>query len=158
MNQPTAAALLKPVWTETLTKEQILQKWLDAKKVLDDAKDLEMQMRNAVVAAFPFTEGAKEGTHRVDLANGWQLKVVLKQNYNLNKDTDKALTAYENAGATDVEKALRADLTERLVKWKPTLSISEYRNLDAAALKALEPVLTITDGSPALELIEPKTK
>lgn len=159
MNTPTAAALLQPVWPKMEPKDVALQQWLDAKKALDAAKELEMQYRNAVVAAFPFDEDKKEGTQNLDLANGFKLKVVKKQNYNLSSEgTDDILTAYENAAGTPEEHGRRKLITERLVKWKPELSITEYREADAELLKMLESVLTITDGSPALTLVEPKGK
>lgn len=162
MTTPNASALVQKPWgmPAEKTPSELLQEWLNAKNAMDAAKNLEMELRKQVVAAFPFPAGAKEGTHRIDLNAGYQLKVVLKQNYNLdnkNGATDKALAAWEEAGKTDVEKALRSAIADRLVKWKPELSITEYRLLDAAALAALQPVLTITDGSPALELVEPKT-
>lgn len=151
----TAAAVLRPVWTEEKTKEQKLQEWLDAAVMLKAAKDLEMLLRKAVVTAFPFDIDVKEGTQRIPLANGYELKVVKKQNYNLNNKegaTDKALTLFEQSSP---EAAFIAD---RLVKWSPELSITEYRLLTPAQLKYFENVLTITDGAPALELVEPKAK
>lgn len=162
MNTPTAAALLQQGWgAPPMTKEQILQAWVDSESALKSAKESEMALRKQVVELFPELAEKKEGTAYAPLANGWQLKVVKKQNYNLNDKNgacDAALLAYENAAGTPEEHGRRKLITERLVSWKPSLSIKEYRDADAELLKALEPVLTITDGAPALELVEPKKK
>lgn len=153
MNAPTVATLTQPEWQKPETKEAKLQRWLAAKDLLDKAKDAEMEARKAVVAAYPFDAGKKEGTQRLDLANGWQLKVVLKQNYKLDKDaTDAALDKIEASGPEG------KFIGERLVKWSPDLSLSEYRVLPPALKTIIDGVLTITDGSPTLELVEPKVK
>ncbi len=167
MNTPTAAALVQPVWnmpvelTPEQKREQALQKWLDSKKALDAAKAAELEYRNAVVAAFPIPAGKKEGTVNIPLNNGYGLKVVLKQNYNINQaDIDKALDEIEQVSAEG------KFIAERLVKFKADLSISEYRPLcdenataDQKRIKMLiDSVLTITDGTPTLELKEPKAK
>lgn len=152
---PNASALLNPWPAAPLTKEQKLQKWIDAKKALDAAKDLEMQAREAVVEAFPFDADKEEGTQNLPLANGWKLKVVKKLNYNLdNTDdkVDKALSAIEKLGPEGVF------IAERLVKWKPDLSISEYRKLAPKFQNIIDSVLTKKPGAPSLELIDPNAK
>ena len=157
MTNPTAATLLQPGWgAPPKTKEQTMQEWIDAEKALKAAKDTEMELRKKVISLFPDLEAKEEGTVYTDLANGWRLKAVKKQNYNLKGDIEKALNNYENAAGTPEEKGRREVITERLVKWKPELSISEYREADKELLKVLESVLTITPGSPALELVAPK--
>jgi len=160
MNMPTAAVLLNQGWgAPPMSKEQVLQAWVESSTALTAAKDAEMILRKQVVTLFPELDAKKEGTAYAPLANGWQLKVVKKQNYNLtdkNGATDKALEAYENAAGSPEEYGKRKLITERLVSWKPALSIKEYREADDELLKALEGVLTITDGAPALELVEPK--
>lgn len=142
---------MQPVWPVAKTKEQVLQAWLDASNALTAAKAVEADLRTQVVAMYPFE--ADEGTERIPLNNGYELKVVKKLNYTLNnKDdaTDKALTKLEAMGERG---KLIAD---RLVSWKPTLSISEYRELSAAERGIIDEVLTIKPGLPTLELIEPK--
>lgn len=149
----TAAALLSQQWEQPKTKEEILQDWLDAKEILDVAKNAEMEARKAVVAAFPIPSEKKEGTVNVPLANGWKLKVVLKQNYSLDKEaTDEALDELEKSGEQGKFVA------DRLVSWSPSLSISEYRLLTDEHKKIIDKVLTIKDGSPTVELVDPKGK
>jgi len=167
MNMPTAAALVAPVWNMPVTltpeqkREQELGKWLAAKAALDAAKAAEIKARKAVIAAFPLPADKKEGTVNVPLNNGYSLKVVLKQNYNIDQDNvDAALDAIEQSGPDG------KFIVDRLVKFKGELSISEYRLLadenataeQKAIKKLIDGVLTITDGTPTLELKEPKGK
>jgi hypothetical protein len=152
--QPNAAALLQQPWpAQPLTKEQKLQAWIDAQRALYAAAEAEMAARKEVVAAFPFDADKDEGTQNIDLANGWKLKVVKKLNYTLNNKedaTDRALEKLEKLGAEGVFVA------ERLVKWKPELSISEYRKLTDQYKSIIDAVLTTSPGAPSLSLIEPK--
>ena len=167
MNTPTAAALVKPVWetspvkTPEQIREETLQTWLDCQRVAKEAIERERAARAAVVAAFPIPAGKKEGTVNIPLNNGYGLKVVLKQNYNIDQsNVDAALEAIEALGAEG------QFIAERLVKFKADLSLTEYRMLaDDNATKAqkeikklIDGVLTITDGTPTLELKEPKAK
>jgi hypothetical protein len=136
-----------------------LAAWNEVSVELERIKALEAHMRAANVSKF-FPEG-EEGTMHHDLGNGYDLKVVKKLNYKLaTKDEalDKALDGVEKMG----EKGKL--IAERLVKFDPRLSVSEYRALDtkdkteAAIKKLIDSVLTITPGSPQLEIIAPKTK
>lgn len=147
------AAITQPVWQKPESKEQKLQRWLDAQAALAQAKEVENAARKEVVAAYPFDHDKKEGTQTIELANGYKLKVVLKQNYNLDKDaTDEALDTLEKIGEDG------KFIAERLVKWKPDLSLTEYRLLKPEHKAVIDKVLTITEGTPALELVEPKAK
>lgn len=151
MTTPQAAAILRPEWPKTPTREQTLQAWLDAKNALDAAKATEMELRSKVIEGFNFDPKKAAGTEYADLANGWRLKAVKKQNYNLDKDkTDAALSELEKSGSDG------QFIADRLVKWKPDLSIAEYRKLNATHKAIIDRVLTVTPGSPSLELIEPK--
>lgn len=155
----TAAALLTPAWPVTKTKEQVLQEWLDASAALTKAKDIEMSLRKLAIEQFPELATKDEGTVYAPLANDWKIKAVKKKNYNLAASgTDTALTAYEKSAGSPEEYGRRQLETEKLVKWKPELSISEYRAASDELKAAIADVLTITDGAPSLELIDPTKK
>ena len=112
-----------------------------------------MALRKAIFEVqFP---NHSEGTARVPLGNGYQLKAVGKLNYKLdNKDgaTEKALEELETAGNEG------KFLADRLVKWSPELSITEYRKLDPQYKVIIDKVLTINPGAPTLEIEEPKAE
>jgi hypothetical protein len=58
-----------------------------------------------------------------------------------------------------------AVIADRLIKWAPEMSVKEYRVLkastdpiDKALYALLEPILTVTPGSPQIEFEAPKGK
>lgn len=142
---------------KTLTPEErdaLLLRWQNAKNALELAKETELELRNEIVAGV-FDPTKEEGTETFELGNGYKIKAVKKLNYTLNNEddaVDRALTKIEKLGA---EGKFIAD---RLVKWKPDLSISEYRQLGDKYKKHIDEVLTVKPGTPSLTLIEPKAK
>lgn len=151
-------------WNQPLTetdklfwRDHLLAKWEASKKALEVAKADEMEQRKAVVA-FAFDPNKKAGTERVELANGYELKAVKKINYGFVKTPDGKLD--KNA----VDSALRAIeakpngelIAERLVKWNPDLSLTEYKQLPADMKAIIDAVIVTTDGAPSLEIVPPK--
>ena len=155
---------------KTPTLEEVLTKWENSKKLLDEAKENEVEYRKQAFA-LGFGADAKEGTNTIELGNGYALKGVKKLNYNL-----KAPEGYkgDTVDAIDdcVDRFIKISnegsfVAERLFKWSVNMSITEYRKLveeadysepKKAMLKELEKVLTITEASPTLEIKEPKAK
>lgn len=146
----------------TMTPEQktafianTIQEWRKAEKKLADAKAEEIRLRNlAILLNFPNHTDADEGTQNAELGNGYKLKAVFKQNYNLadGDAVDAALTKMESLGAEGTF------LAERIVKWKPELSLSEYRKLEPQYKAIVDTVLTTKPGQASLEFVEPKSK
>jgi hypothetical protein len=133
-----------------MDRDKLIMEWTAAKAELDRAKARELECRHALCGQV-FPDAPKEGTTTVDLGAGYKLKLVTKFNYNLSAtDTDAALDAIAASGN---EGTFIAD---RLVTWKPALSIREYRGLSPAHRTMIDEALTITEAAPALELIEPK--
>jgi len=137
----------------TLTEAQkfILSEWEKAKAALEVAKEVEMTLRNEVVAAF-WPNGADEGTTRVPLANGYSLKYVRKINHTLgdNEEVEKALADIAALGPEG------KFIAKRLVGWTPKLYLTEYRQLDGQYKKIIDKVITTKDAAPSLEIVEPK--
>lgn len=133
--------------------------WQNKAAELERVKAEELVLRNEVTKmAFP---NAVEGTNSLDLGKGYIFKAVVKYNYNLSESkqprnggepwaTTKALNKIEALGNEG------KFLAERLVTWKPELSIKEYRDLDEKYKTIIDTVLTITPGTPALEIVTPK--
>lgn len=147
---------------------EALVKWQEAKKSLDFFKEQEMLFRKSIVRAmFP---AATVGTNNLPLNGGAVLKAVLKEDYNLMKDDVKkqalagepvdpwkSVTAVLDAFAViggDVGNLL----ADRLVKWEPTVSVSEYKQLTKPYRDVFDTVLTIKPASPELKLDLPKAK
>lgn len=134
------------------TPEQILGQWEKAKTEMAKWKDLEMQCR---VAYIEMVSDANKltGTENIELQNGYKAKIVKKQNYNVNQDTvNDALDQIENTG--EAGKLI----AERLIKWKAELSKTEYDQLSDAHKKIIDNVITVTPGTPTLEIVAPKSK
>ena len=136
-----------------MTNDQLILAWKESQKELARIKKEEMELRNKVIAVIFNPSPDAEGTQNFDLGNNYKLKAVFKQSYSLqNKDgqLDKAIARMEKLG-DEAEYII-----DRLIKWKPELSISEYKNLPNAYCKILESALTIKPSAPSLELVEPK--
>lgn len=153
-------------WKQPLTetdkvtyRDFLLEKWEAAKAALENAKNAEMEIRKAIVAiAFDPTKQA--GTERVPLHNGYELKSVKKLNYGFIKTPDgKGVdkNAIDAALAKIEAKGPVGELiAQRLVKWDPSLSLTEYKQLSAEDKAAIDAVIVTTDGAPTLEIVPPK--
>lgn len=133
---------------EQLSRDQQILAWDAAKKELDALKDREMKMRKHIVESNSHGfDPTQIGSQNVDLGNGWLLKAVVKQSYKLDTDVDKVEAAL---GKLEDWQA------DRLVKWSPTMSVTEYKQLGDAERAAIDAVLTISLASPTLTLVPPK--
>jgi len=139
MNAQTPKALAD------MTRDEAIMAWDEAKKTLDRAKAREMELRKHIVGGQFDVD--KIGTQNVELGNGWKLKAVVKESYKLDSNADKV---------EDMLDKLEDWQADRLVKWTPTLSVSEYKKLDAEDRVKVDKVLTIKPAAPTLELVAPK--
>lgn len=137
----------------TINRDQLLVQWLDSKRALEVAKEREAALRKQIVESAGFDLSKLEGTERLELGNGYELKAVKKLTYTL--DVAKVDSALDKIEATGPAGKL---IAERLVKFKPELSVREYKELDPKFKKIIDSVLTVKSGMPTLELIEPKAK
>jgi hypothetical protein len=141
-------------------RDFLLTKWDNSKKALEIAKEDEMNLRKKAVH-FAFDPTKDKGTERIDLGNGWQAKAVKKINYGWLKDSDGKVnrdaieTALGKIEATGPAGELIAD---RLVKWTPDLSLTEYNQLPEEFKTIIDTVIVTDEGAPTLEIIPPKAK
>jgi hypothetical protein len=131
-------------------RDLLLQQWQSVSGQLAALKEREADLRKQCVAAF-FGQ-LPEGTQNHDLGRGYTLKAVGKINYNLGESTEVVSALEKIAGVNEEGRFIAA----RLVKWKPELSISEYRKLPEIFKRILDTVLTTKPATPQLEIIEPK--
>ena len=144
-------------FNETVNRDAKILAWEAAVKALAAAKDAEAALRKEVLTeAFAFDpEALREGTENFELGNGYKLKAVFKISRNLNNENeavDKVLAKIEKTGPEGVF------IAERLVKWKPELSVTEYKKLPEKFKKLFDEVVTSKEAMPALELVAPKSK
>ena len=144
-------------FNETASRDAKILAWEQAVKALAAAKDAEAALRKEVLAeAFAFDpEALREGTENFELGNGYKLKAVFKISRNLNNENeavDKVLAKIEKTGPEGVF------IAERLVKWKPELSLTEYKKLPEKFKKLFDEVVISKEATPTLELVAPKSK
>ena len=147
---------------DAMNEDALLLLWNGKKAAIETAKAEEMELRKYIVGReFPKKQ---EGTQRKELGNGYELKAVVKYNYNL-ADNDTVEKCLDHISALGNEGPFIAD---RLVSWKPNFLKTEYNDLlerkskgDERAIKILsiiDEMLTITEGAPTLDIVEPKGK
>lgn len=146
---------------DSLDQDALLMLHKEKQDALATMKAEELELRKYIVdRAFPQKE---EGTNTLELGNGYQLKATIKRNYKLaeNPIVEKCLDAVAKIGNQG------AFIADRLVSWTPNFLLTEYRKLEEEAttseeakaiLKAIEPMLTITEAAPTLTIKEPKKK
>lgn len=140
---------------------RLMVEWRDTAKNLKIMKERESAMRAEIVRRqFP---NPKDGTQRVPLGNGYSLKAVYSPNYKIDKDQEKVDAAEAIMHSAGNEGSF---IAARLIKYKPEMSVSEYKSLIKSAddgngtaraiLTALQSILTIEKGSTELTIEEPK--
>ena len=147
---------------DSMNEDQLLLEWQKKKDAIEIAKTEEMDLRKYIVKReFPKPE---EGMNTKELGNGYQLKAGIKYNYTLasNDVVEECLNHISDLGN---EGPFIAD---RLVSWKPSFLLTEYRALCEAkdkgeerAIKILNIVnkmLTVSEAAPTLEIKAPKVK
>lgn len=149
----------------------VLLEWKQAKEVLEAAKAKEMELRKHIVSDFNLFDPKKtKGTENYDLGNGYSLKCVKKENYKIENKKGEAfrvlheineMAAVMIVGTNAEEKAFGEQLqeiTKELFSFDANLKLTQFEKLPkgSAARKMVESILTITDGSPTLELVSPK--
>ena len=144
-------------FNETANRDAKIIAWEAAVKALDAAKDAEAALRKEILkTAFAFDpEALREGTENFELGNGYKLKAVFKISRNLNNENeavDKVLSKIEKTGPAGEL------IAERLVKWTPDLSLTEYKQLPEKLKSIIDEVIVTSEGAPTLEIIAPKSK
>lgn len=138
-----------------MNNDELILSWVQSVSDLDAAKKRESELRKKVIDGnFPNNpEGPISGTQTVDLGNGYKIKAEFKLNYRLenkNQELDKALDAIVNTFE-------EGDYVARnLVKWKPELSMTEYKKLPNEIKSVIDEALVVTQGLPSLKFIQPK--
>lgn len=116
---------------------------------LKAAKEAEAQLRAEVISLFSerVNDANASGVENIDTGYG-KLKITHKLNYTLGNANlvDKALDL--------IEKSQEGGniIAERLVSWKPELSVREYKLLSPQQKAYIDTVLTVKPGTPSVEL------
>lgn len=137
-------------------KFQLVGEWYKAKRDLAEAQARERMLRERVVAdLFEYGEGElREKTERFGMPGGYSLKATfsIRHGFSSREDVRAALDEIETMGD------LGRELAERLVRWTPELSLSEYKKAPDAMRDILARVVVAKPALPSLELDPPKAK
>lgn len=141
-------------------RDRLLVDWQNKKAALEVAKEEEMAARK--LAVMFMHDPSKSGTtENVELGGGYKatMKVPVRYGFVQNAEgkTDKA--RIEKA-LSKIEKTGQAGelIAERLIKWTPELSLTEYKQLPDNFKKIIDDVIVTSEGTPTLEIKEPKAK
>lgn len=145
---------------DVVTPEQLAE-WYEVQQELSRLKQKESLMRSRIYKFF-FKE-PKEGTNKVPLNDGTgaELKAQRVIDRKVDPGTLDALREAQRVnwgeghqpGTLPNVPKLALD---KLVKWKPELSVKDYRELSEEERIYFDQCLIIKDGSPQLEIVIPK--
>lgn len=125
----------------------ILQKvglWFKKAKELKDIKAEEMVLRKELFSHF--FHAPVEGTNTAPLDGAW----VIKGKHTVSREIDPG--ELQARGPMLESRGLPLG---KLVEWKPSLKLKEYRELTDEQKALFDLVLIVKDGSPALEVALP---
>lgn len=129
----------------------VLADWNNAKAELKKAQARENELRNQVIGLFSekVNDATATGTENCE-APGGVVKIVRKMNYSFTADNDGIDTVLDK-----IEKSVEGGniIAERLVKWKPELSLTEYKLLSPAHKKLIDGVLSSKPATPSVEFV-----
>lgn len=122
-----------------------MEAWFKAKKALEKVKAQEILLRNKIFKGkFP---NPREGTNNLDIGDGYFLKAT----HVINRSVDDA------AFKASIEEFAKAGIpTDQIVRYKPELATGKYRGLTEEQRHLMDTVLIIKDGTPGLEITQPK--
>lgn len=130
-------------------KLNILNAWNNAKRALGEATSVERALRAQVIEAFSTeTSEMASGVENIDLGDGFDLKINHKLDYKLG-DRDSV-----NDALDAIAKSMNGGdiIASRLVKWKPEVSITEYKLLGPIQVGIINKVLTIKPATKSIEI------
>lgn len=132
-----------------------LATWFKLKQQLAEVKGAEAMLRSRIFHHFfpTPTEGSKDNKCPLNDGTG----AVLQADYVINRSVDQAqLEGLREAMFAEGSNLPQLHL-DQLIKWKPEVSITEYRKLTDEERNVFDRALIIKPGSPQLEIKIPKS-
>jgi hypothetical protein len=121
-----------------------LEKWYIMQEELRDLREKEAALRLKIFKnAFPLP---KEGTNKKNLPKGWVLNATLPITRKVDLPTFLAMKDLL------IENHIKAD---KLVEFKPELSVKQYRCLTEEEIELVDQFLIIKEGSPSMKIVLP---
>lgn len=123
-----------------------IAEWFNKKKELATLKTTEMLLRKRIFNHF--FKQPKEGANNVPMPDGSAYKLCGTHVVNRKVDEPVMRTMWDDLCKQGIPM-------NDLIKMKPELSVSAYRELTAEQQKLFDQVLIVSDGSPDLEIKAP---
>lgn len=140
--------------TQEMTRDETILAWKDSVAKLAAAKDHEMALRLKLCeGVFNYSpDELRKGTENLELGNGYKLKFVgaIRTTFPNVEQLRATLDQMEKSGKVG---ALIAD---RIVRWKPELSATEYEQLPEQFKPMIDACILKKPATPTLEFVEPK--
>jgi hypothetical protein len=133
---------------EALEFNKKLNRMLTLKVQIKEMTEEEKSLRDELVSTFD--PSIIEGTENLELANGYKLKC--------EKKITRGLTTKKEDEINNVLDLLPDDVAERIVKWQPELSVSDYKKLCDEHRGIIDSIVVSKPGSSVLKLVQPKVK
>jgi hypothetical protein len=131
-----------------------LKKWYKLQEELAQVKAAEAMLRSRIAKHFfpKPVEGSAENKYPLNDGTG----AILQMDHTINRKVlEPELDAYRESLKVEGSNVLKLPLN-KLIKWKPELSKSEYNKLTAEERKVCDSFLNIKDGAPQLKIVIPK--
>ena len=126
-----------------------VHEWLKAKLALADAKKAELELRRVAIAKlFPDDSVLKEGTNSLTLVTSDAQECVCKVGMKINRDLEVSVLSHV---MPRLPKHLQAE--GKLIKWKPGLVLSTYREMTEAERRIFDEAVTSSPGELTLEAV-----
>ena len=148
---PTAPAPV--VAPEQIDVNAVIQEWYAARTALANAKTHEMELRKQIEHSQLFDQGKVKGTQNYQLGKGYILKLNRREDVKIeNKQgqASNAVLALRNLGGLAAERA------DNIFAFTPRMSQKVYDAMTPEERAIVDPLITRKQGSPTLELKEPK--
>lgn len=126
---------------------QLAIDWFNASELLSTAKANELRLRNELVATF-FPDGLQKGINKFPMDDGFVMKATGVFNYKVDEAAAPAVIK-------TIKERFKFDAKD-CIRTKLELAQGEYNKLPDDVKKVFDEALTITPGTPQLEIVKPK--
>lgn len=136
-------------------RDALIVEWQRLKQQKEALEEQELIARNKVIAFYHEEITDLAGTENYDLSGGFKLKLTFAQRHSVpSAENGKAVKA-----VMEQLKGIGEDgafIAERLFRWKPELSKSEYDRLSPSVKRIVSKVVTTKPAQPTVEIVAPK--
>lgn len=134
---------------------QLLSAWYAAKTSLENAKLEEHALRLKVFELFG-DKSIVGTTQTVRLGGSYKLSMKIPVYYKFSKDADGTLDDIAITNALEEisdSGPMGMHCADELVRWKPELSVTTYKQLTRAHQTIIDRLIEITHGMPTVDLV-----